>query len=131
MNLGAPDPSALFRARLKPWLMAAVRLGAGWLVARAAFLALLSPESVFRMLRGAWLADGFAVLLGAGLLSFAWPRTCLAGAAAFALALATFEWWWRAAGGQPGPIGWSLGIVGVLALGEWLGRRVRARYPGT
>ena len=118
-----------WRRRLKPWLMAAVRLGAGWLVGRTEFTALLAPDSAFRLGRGAFFTDALAVLLGAGLLAFAWPRTCLPGAVLFAAALATFEWWWRTDGGSPGRLPWSLGIVAVLAFGEWLGRRVRSRYP--
>ena len=118
-----------WRIRLKPWLMAAVRLGAGWLVSRADFIALLSPASPFRLGRGAYFSDTLAVLLGAGLLGFAWPRTCLPGAVLLGCALATFEWWWRQDGGSPGPLPWSLGIVAVLACGEWLGQSLRARYP--
>ena len=123
------DVMVEWRVRLKPWLMAAARLGAGWLVSRADFMALIAPDSALRLGRGALLSDALAVLLGAGLLGFAWPRTCLPGAVLFAAALATFEWWWRQDGGSPGPLPWSLGIVAVLAVGEWLGKRLRARYP--
>ena len=129
MNGERRDLIAEWRVRLKPWLMAAARLGAGWLVSRADFVALLAPDSAFRLGRGVFFADSLALLLGAGLLGFAWPRTCLPGAVLFAAALATFEWWWRQDGGSPGPLPWSLGIVAVLAAGEWLGKRLRARYP--
>ena len=129
MSKAPRDLVGAWGRRLKPWLMAGARLGVGWIVSRADYTALLSPDSAFRLGRGALAADALAVLLGAGLLGFAWPRTCVPGAVLFAGALATFEWWWRQDGGSPGPLPWSLGIVAVLALGEWLGRRLRARYP--
>lgn len=118
-----------WRRRAMPWIMALVRLGAGWLVSRVALAALLDAGFVLRAANGVLLCDAVALLLGAGLLAFAWPRTYLPGAVLLALGLGSFEWLWRRSGLSPGPLPWSLGIVGVLALGEWLSRLVQRRYP--
>ncbi len=118
-----------WRRRAMPWVMALVRLAAGWLVSRVAFEALLDAGFVLRAANGVFPCDGVALLLGAGLLAFAWPRSYLAGAALLTLGLGSFEWLWRRSGLPPGPLPWSLGIVGVLTLGEWLSRLVQRRYP--
>ncbi len=124
------DSLGEWRARLKPWLMATVRLAAGWLVSRDAFASLLRGGPWFGAESGPLRRDAVLLLLGAGLLAFTWPRTVLPGAAVFALGLVGFEWWWRGGELLGGRLPSSLAIVAVLALGDWLSRRVRARYPG-
>ena len=118
-----------WRRRAMPWLMVLVRLGAGWLVCRVALAALLAPASVLRDTGAAPLCLALAVLLGVGLLAFAWPKTYLAGALLLVAALAGFDWLWRKSGLPPGPLPFSLGIVAVLTLGEWLSRLVQRRFP--
>ena len=122
------DPRAWRRGAM-PWLMVLVRLGAGWLVCRTALAALLAPASVLRDTGGTAPCLALAVLLGIGLLAFAWPKTYLAGALLLAAGLAGFDWLWRRAGLPPGPLPFSLGIVAVLTLGEWLSRLVQKRFP--
>lgn len=131
MTLPPADAVREWRARLMPWVMAVVRLGAGWLVCRGQFAVLLASDSPLRERAGALTVDVLAALLALGILAFAWPRSYLFGAALLALGLGAFEWLWRQSGQPPGPLPWSLGILAVLALGEWLNRLVRRRLPGT
>jgi hypothetical protein len=116
-----------WRERLMPWVMAAVRLGAGWLLTRATLLALLTPGSVLRESSGAPARALVLVLLGLGLPAFAWPRTCLAGAALLAAGVGAAAWLWHQAGLAPRPLATALAVIGVLACGEWLTRRVQRR----
>lgn len=122
---GAPRAA---RARLGPWLMALVRLGAGWLVvARPLALLVAQPSplgaSVALPVR---LAIGAA--LGLGLAAFAWPRSYLHGLALLLAGLAAFELLWRQLGLPPAPRALSaVAILAVLAAGEWLTRRVEGR----
>jgi len=115
------------RERLMPWIMAAVRLGAGWLLCQATLLALATPGSPLRALLGDVPGVIALLLTGVGLALFAWPRTCLAGAALLAAEIVGAAWLWRRAGLVPPPPLSALAVIGVLAGGEWLTRRVRRR----
>lgn len=125
MTDGSRFDPANWRAIVMPWVMAAARLGAGWFVSRPDLVALVGPAAPLRPLVAAPLAIGIPVLLGTGLLAFAWPRTYLAGAVLLATGLGSAEWLWQRLGIAPGPLPWSLGAIGVLTLGEWLNRRLQ------
>jgi hypothetical protein len=115
------------RERLMPWIMAAVRLGAGWLLCRATLRALLTPGSPLFAAAGAATRGPVLALLGVGLIAFAWPRTCLPGAVLLAAGVGAGAWLWQRAGIAPPPLATALAVIGVLALGEWLTRRLRRR----
>ena len=125
------DPLARWRTRLKPWLMAAVRLAVGGVISAEPFGKLLSHGPWLSVAPDPLRTDLLIVLLGGGLLAFAWPRTVLPGAAVLALGLVGFQVWWLGGPLHEGRLPASLAIVAVLALREWLVRRVRARYPGS
>jgi hypothetical protein len=121
-----------WRLQVMRWLMAVIRLGAGWLVTRTELRALAGTPSFLHAAVGAPLCYAVAALIGVGLLMFAWPRTYLAGCVLLAVGLAGFEWLWQRAGLAPGAvIVPSLTVLAVLAGGEWLTRRVQRRlHPG-
>jgi hypothetical protein len=118
------DPAS-WRAIVMPWVMAGARLGAGWFVSRPDLAALVGVAAPLRPLVAAPLAIGIPVLIGTGLLAFAWPRTYLAGAVLLGAGLGIAEWLWQRMGMAPGPLPWSLGAIAVLTLGEWLSRRLQ------
>jgi hypothetical protein len=112
-----------------PWVMALVRLTAGWLVCRGPLTVLVvAPAAYIQNVAGPASAWALAALLALGILAFAWPGSYLAGAVCLAVGLGTFDWLWQRGGLASGPLAGSLGIVAVLALGEWLTRLVRRRY---
>ena len=129
MSLGPGDALIHWRRRLMPWLMALVRLGAGWLVCRSVLTVLLAPVSPLKDLTGPLTLNALAALLVLGMVGFAWPRSYLAGGALLALGLGAFEWLWERSGQPPGPLASSLGILAVLCVGEWLSRILRRRFP--
>jgi len=116
------------RQQVMPWLMALARLGVGWIVIAASVYTLLEHGSFMPLVAGplARYADA-AALLG-GLALFAWPPTCRWGFALLLAGIAGFELLWRHTGFVHGrsPL-WAVAILTVLALGEWLSRRVRTR----
>jgi len=123
-----PEPRLTLRERLMPWVMAAVRLGAGWLLCAGTLRSIGTPGAPLLAPAGPLAAAALALLMLLALLAFAWPRSCLYGAAALAASLAAANWLWRAAGLEPPPLATALAVVGVLALGEWLNRRVQRRF---
>jgi hypothetical protein len=117
--LSGDADAAPARARIGPWLMALLRLGAGALVAARLLRALLQVRAAAPL----WVP--LAVALGAGVLAFAWPRTCVRGALLLGAALVAGEALARHLGRPPAPaFATSLAIVGVLAAGEWLKQRL-------
>jgi len=125
---GARDTDPPARVRLGTWVMALVRLGAGWLIAARPLVLLVAEPSPI----GARLALparlGLAAVLGLGLAVFAWPRTCLWGLAVLLAGLAAFELLARSLGLPPTPrLASAAAILAVLAAGEWLTRRVERR----
>lgn len=122
---GAP-PSA--RARLGPWVMALVRLGAGWLIVARPLAQLVAERSP---IAAGVAAPGRLLLaagLGLGLAAFAWPRSYLYGLALLLAGLAAFAALARHLGLPPTPRALSaVAILAVLAAGEWLTRRVGGR----
>jgi hypothetical protein len=119
--------SATLRERLMPWIMAAVRLGAGWLLCRALLAALLASGAPLRTAAGPATASLLAALLGLGVVGFAWPRTCLAGAPLLALGLGLATWLAGRAGLPAPPLATALAVIAVLAGGEWLSRVLQRR----
>ncbi len=117
-----------WREQVMPWIMAAVRLGVGWLITRAPLGTLLSHDSFLRPLASAVERDAVGGAFVLGLALFTWPATCLGGYGLLLAALGGFEWLWHRTGfhGSSLPL-WSAAILTVLALGEWLSRRVRRR----
>jgi hypothetical protein len=110
------------RFSLAPYTMALVRALAGWLIL-ARPLALLAGPAFAAY--GTLPRYALAVLLGAGLLAFAYPKSCLWGLLALLAGLAAFALWWRALGGAPGLPGPSaFAVLAVLGAGEWLTRRL-------
>lgn len=125
---GADDADPPPRVRLGTWVMALVRLGAGWLIAARPLVLLIADGSPLgaRVALPARLA--IAAALGLGLAAFAWPRTCLWGLALLLAALAGFELLGRSLGLPPTPrLASAAAILAVLAAGEWLTRRVERR----
>jgi hypothetical protein len=126
---GRPDdelPS--WRERLKPWLMALVRLGAGWLVAAQPLALLIAEPALFRVGAAGPVRLAAAAALGVGIAVFAWPRTYGYGLALLLVGLAAFEWLWRGLGLPPTPrLPSSVAVLAVLAAGEWLTQRVGRR----
>jgi hypothetical protein len=117
-----------WRRLVMPWIMALARLAAGWIVTQGALGALLLRTSFMASMVGAPLRFGIAALLGAGLVTFAWPRSYLLGFGLLLAGLAAFEWLWWRLGLPSGSLAlWSVAILAVLAAGEWLTRRVQAR----
>jgi hypothetical protein len=116
------------RPRPGTWVMALLRLGAGWLVvARALVLLAGVPSPLSASL--AWPARfATAAALVLGLVAFAWPRSCLWGLALLGAGLAAFEWLSRSVGLPPTPrLPSAAAILVVLAAGEWLTQRVERR----
>jgi hypothetical protein len=117
-----------WRARFKPWLMALVRLGAGWLVAAQPLALLLAEPALFRLGAAGPVRLAAAAALGLGIPVFAWPRSYGYGLALLLAGLAAFEWLWRGLGLPPtARLLSSVAVLAVLALGEWLTRRVGRR----
>jgi hypothetical protein len=120
-----------WRQKVMPWIMALVRLGAGWIIVRGPLFALVQEDSYLRLLAGQPLRWLIAVLYAAGLVLFAWPRTCFFGFGVLVVAVGAFEWLWARTGLSSGllPV-WTIAVLTVLAGGEWLTRRVQRRlYP--
>jgi hypothetical protein len=116
------------RARMGHWVMALVRLGAGWLiVARPLTLLVTEPSPIAAgVAPPARLA--LAAALGVGLAAFAWPRSCLYGLAMLLAGLAAFELLGRRLGLPPtARTLTAVAILAVLAAGEWLTRRIEGR----
>jgi len=129
-NEGSGLPA--WRRQVMPWLMALVRLGAGWVVIHAPLMTLVQKNTFLKDYAGAPLRDTIAVLYVVGLVLFAWPRTCFYGFAVLLLAVGGFEWLWTRTGIWSGmlPV-WIVAVLAVLAAGEWLTRRVQRRlYRG-
>jgi hypothetical protein len=122
---GAPPPA---RARLGRWVMALVRLGAGWLVVARPLALLLTQSSPLAGTVAAPARLALAAGLGLGLVAFAWPRSYLHGLALLLAGLAAFEALARHLGLPPTPRALTVvAILAVLAAGEWLTRRVEGR----
>ncbi len=116
------------RRRPGTWLMALLRLGAGWLIIARAVVLLLTPPSPLASSLSLPLRIATLSALGAGLLGFAWPRSCLWGLALLGAALGAFELLARSLGLPPTPrLPSAIAILAVLAAGEWLTRRVQRR----
>jgi len=121
-----------WRQHVMPWIMAGVRLTAGWVIARGPLLALLGHDSFLRAAASAPERDAVAAAFVLGLALFTWPASYLAGYGLLLVALGAFEWLWHRFGfhGSLLPL-WSVAILSVLASGEWFSRRVRRRlYRG-
>jgi hypothetical protein len=91
----------------------------------------VQEDSYLRLLAGQPLRWLIAVLYAAGLVLFAWPRTCFFGFGVLVVAVGAFEWLWARTGLSSGllPV-WTIAVLTVLAGGEWLTRRVQRRlYP--
>jgi len=128
---GGPGPEAVpWRARMKPWLMALVRLVAGWLVAAQPLALLVSQPALFRLGAAGPVRLAAAVALAVGIPAFAWPRSYRYGLGLLLAGLAAFEWLWRGLGLPPSArLPSSVAVLAVLALGEWLTQKV-GRRPG-
>jgi hypothetical protein len=112
------------------WVMALVRLFAGWLIAARPLGLLLGGGSPLAALAAPVARFAIAALLGLGLVAFAWPKSCQRGLALLLAGLAADELVVRDAGLAPTPgrsIAVAVAILCVLALGEWLTRRLEAR----
>ncbi len=121
----APGPP---RARLRAWVMALVRLGAGWLIVARPLALLVAPPSPIAASIAAPVRLALAAALGFGLVTFAWPRSYLHGLALLLAGLAALELLARQLGLKPTPRALTaVAILAVLAAGEWLTRRVEDR----
>jgi hypothetical protein len=125
---GTEEPDPPPRVRLGTWVMALLRLGAGWLIVARPLVLLVAAGAPLgaRVALPARLA--IAAVLALGLALFAWPRTCLWGLAALLAGLATFELLGRSLGLPPtARLASAVAILAVLGAGEWLTRRVERR----
>jgi hypothetical protein len=121
-----------WRRQVLPWIMAGARLGAAWLVTQWQLHALLQQASLLHGRVGAPTRFAIAALLAAGTLLFAWPRGYLVGFALLVAGLGAFEWLWHPLGVPGGALlGWSVAILAVLAVGEWLTQRIQRHLYGT
>jgi hypothetical protein len=116
------------RARIGHWVMALVRLGAGWLIIARPLTLLVTEPSPIAAGVAPLLRLALAAVLGVGLATFAWPRSCLYGLAMLLAGLAAFEVLGHQLGMPPTPRTLTaIAILAVLAAGEWLTRRVEGR----
>ena len=114
------------RERLGPLAMAGVRLAAGALVAARPLWYLLAPASPLEAAVAAPLRYALAAATVLGLGAFAWPRSSLHGFGLAAAALVAGEMLGRYGGAPARDLAPGLAVLGVLAAGEWLTRRLRA-----
>lgn len=118
-----------WRRHVSTWVMAALRLGMAWLLGRMAFFALIAPDGGFlgevMPAPVRWFVIAALVI---GALLFAWSRTVVVGFVLLVAALGAFEFYFRRWGAQVSTtFWWSVAVLGVLAAGEWLVRRVQRR----
>jgi len=121
-----------WRRRVMPWLMAAVRLVVAWFVIHGALRALVMQPSFLHDAVAAPTRYLVAALMALGLAAFVWPATCVVGFLLLTAGLLAFEWIWQHLGLPSGSLPYAtIGALGVLAVGEWLARRLQGRlYPG-
>src|SRR5271169_661835 len=93
-----------WRQQVAIWIMAVVRLAAATFVAQAPLRMLVLESGIVRSGAPAPQRYTVAALLCAGGLLFAWPRTCLVGAALLLAGLGGFEWIWQGIGMQSGSL---------------------------
>lgn len=118
-----------WRRKVSTWVMGTLRLGLAWFLTREQVGMLADDTSLFLSdMMPAWLRWVTAAALVVGALLFTWSRTVLVGFVLLAVALGVFEWYWQMIG-MPGgsTYGWSVGVLAVLAGGEWLVQRVQRR----
>ena len=114
--------------RLGHWVMALVRLGAGWLIIARPLALLVSQPSPIAAGVVAPVRLALAAALGVGLTAFAWPRSCLYGLALLLAGLAVFEALGHQLGLPANPRTLTaVAILAVLGAGEWLTRRMEGR----
>jgi hypothetical protein len=106
--------------------MAGVRLAAGALVAARPLWYLLASASPLTTTVAAPVRDALAAATVLGLAAFAWPRSSLYGFGMVAAALVGGEMLGRYGGAPARDLAPGLAVLGVLAAGEWLTRRLRA-----
>jgi len=122
-----------WRQRVLPVMMMALRALVAWIVLRTAVDALLHNPLVMSGHAPQWLRYVLAAVLAAGGLAFIWSRTVVAGAVVVAAGLGLYEYLWRLNGQamfRTAFLG-SLALLFVLALGEWLARRVQKKVYGS
>jgi hypothetical protein len=113
-----------WRRAVMPWVMAAVRAVALWLVLRGPAAFLWQPP--FPSLVPTPLRWAILLLLILATPLFVVSRTCWVGAAIAALGLGGYEWLWSRTGLPHGDVPFaSFIMVAVLAIGETVSRRVR------
>ncbi len=128
MTDAAGPPHGPPRARFGTWVMALVRLCAGWLIVAPPLALLVAQPSLIAASIAAPVRLALAAALGLGLAAFAWPRSYLYGLALLLAGLAAFGLLARQLGLQPTPRALTaVAILAVLAAGEWLTRRVEGR----
>jgi hypothetical protein len=117
-----------WRRRVMIWVMGALRLAVAWLVTQQPLSTTVGPEKAVLAAvpaAGRW---AIAAALVAGALAFAWSRTVVFGFALLAAGIVAFEWCWSTYVGPGGRmLPTALALLGALAAGEWLVRRVQRR----
>jgi hypothetical protein len=117
-----------WRRSVLPAVMTLLRFLVVFLLTRAELRALVSDPSVLTGRLSAVTRYGLAAGLIAGGVLFVLPRTVPAGALLLALALGLFEYLWRRLDLPPGHVyGYALALLIVLAVSDWLVRRVQRR----
>ncbi|MBS0376147.1 MAG: hypothetical protein JSR73_16320 [Proteobacteria bacterium] len=114
------------RERLGPLAMAGVRLAAGALVAARPLWYLLAPATPLANAVPVAVRTALALVTVLGLGAFAWPRSSLHGFGVLAASLVAGEMLGRYGGAPARDLAPGLAVLGVLAAGEWLTRRLRA-----
>ncbi len=122
-----------WRRRVLPLMMMALRALVAWIVLRTAVDALLHNPSLLSGHAPQWLQYVLATVLIAGGIAFVWSPTVVAGALVVAAGLGIYEYVWRLNGQATFRTAFisSLALLFVLALGEWLARRVQKKVYGS
>jgi hypothetical protein len=106
--------------------MTLLRLMVAYLLTRGVLGVLLFDPSPFTARAGLATRYGLGAVIAAGVILFVVPRTVALGALLLALGLGLFEYLWRRLGFAPGHVyGYALALVAVLAVSDWLVRRVQ------
>ena len=122
-----------WRRRVLPLMMMALRALVAWVVLRSAVDLLLHNALFLAGHAPHWLQYVLAAVLVGGGVAFIWSPTVVWGAVVVGAGLGIYEYLWRLNGQAPHPTAFmsSLALLFVLALGEWLARRVQKQVYGS
>ena len=122
-----------WRRRVLPVMMMALRAAVAWYVLRTPLYVLTQNPLFLKGVAPGWAQYALCVPLVAGGLAFIWSRSVVWGAMLAGAGLMLFEYCWRRVGQEPhgATLASSVSLLAVLAVGEWLARRVQRRVYGS